>query len=240
MDIHTWQKWNLLWPILRQFPQESVQLLDAGCGRGSWILRLARRRPVWGLSGVDIDGNALREALEAFARAGNVVPTLVCSDFLDYEPQFPFDLVLSVASAHYLAKKGQDMAVFQKFRDWLRPGGRLILLAPRCRSEMPRWPILPSLSCRDVFTVDRLRTLCRDTGLVIERLEGSIGSLGALAKQFEKWFSKGLACPLRWVALPFLVGLTIADKLLDSKLHERSVFLLLVARVPDLPLDHTH
>lgn len=230
MDIHTWQKWIRLWPILRQFPREKLHLLDAGCGRGSWILRLAQRRPSWLVHGVDMDAEALRTAREASAREGNEPASFVCSDFLHYKPQIRFDVILSVASAHYLAEQGLGQDLFQKFREWLRPGGRLVLLAPRCQHEMPHWRFLPCLSGRDVFTESHLRLLCRNNGLTIERLEGAIGSLGALAKQLEILISQSRLRFLRWVAYPFLLGINAADQLLDSRLHERSVFFLLVAR----------
>ena len=177
------QDWAAMWPYLQQLPQEGVRLLDAGCGPGTWTLELAARRPGWSLLGLDMEtpraAQADRERLGLsnveFAQAG----------FLDFQPPARFDVVLSIYSAHYLFEADRGVELFQRFRSWLKPGGRLFLLGPRREEEIPFVSWLPRPNLEYVFSLADLSRACEASQLAIEVVHGCVGRLGTMAKQLD-------------------------------------------------------
>jgi hypothetical protein len=153
----------------------------------------------------------------------------VRSDFLDFQPPEQFDVVLSVASAHHLLQEGHGEELFQRFGSWLRQGGLLLLLAPRCRREVPWLRLLPPpFALRDVVSAEPLRWLCRVGGLEVRTITPAIGILGTVAKQIshaaaQSWF-------LRAATYPAQMMLTGLDRMLAAgHFNERSSAMVLVA-----------
>lgn len=181
--LHRRQDWRVLWPHLRALPRTGIRVLDAGCGPGAWTLELAARRPGWRLVGLDRRPPAAAE--DAAARLGLQNAEFHQGAFLDFAPAEAFDVVLTVHSAHYTFDDGDGAALFQRFRDWLAPGGVLLLLGPRREPEIPfvRW--LPRPRLEYVFTLDALREACATAGLRIETCAPAIGPLGTIAKQLD-------------------------------------------------------
>ena len=108
-------------------------------------------------------------------------------DFRAFHPVAPFDVVLSVASAHYLIEEGRGDELFDSFREWLVPDGLLLLLAPRCRGDVPCWPALPPpFTLRDVVARGTLPALCRTADLRVERMVPVVGLVGTVAKQLSR------------------------------------------------------
>lgn len=142
-SIHTRQRWIAVWPCLAQLPAGPLDVLDAGCGVGAWSLELALRRRAWSITGVDRSEPSLEAAETARRQLAVENVVFVRSDFLDFRPPKQFDVVLSVASAHHLLQEGRGEELFQRFGSWLRPGGLLLLFAPRCRREVPWLRLLP-------------------------------------------------------------------------------------------------
>lgn len=236
-DIHTRQKWMEVWPHLARLPQEGVRLLDAGCSTGRWTLELAARRPGWSLVGVDREEASVSVAERDRQRLGLCNAAFITSDFLQFEPARPFDVVLSVMSAHYLAEQGAGGELFRRFRCWLRPGGRLILLAPRGIAEAPFISWLPHPAWRDVFIAEELRALCAESGLAVEELAGRIGRLGTLAKQLD-WAVHKRHRVLFLPLYPLLCMLSSADRLLCRPGQRPTLTWRLVARTPrDEPVE---
>ena len=136
-DIDDRQKWSAVWPAIDGLPRTPLRILDAGCGDGTWTLELARRRPPWRLIGIDRDPASIVCARSMAERLSIESASFITTDFFDYHPDAPFDAMLSVASAHYLADEGRGEALFGQFASWLAPGGRLILyvrvVVKRCR-----------------------------------------------------------------------------------------------------------
>src|SRR5213593_660733 len=142
-DIHTRQKWTVVWPYLARLPRQPLRLLDAGCGDGLWSLELAARR-------------RLKLRSVGFVQGG----------LFDFPEPVPFDVVLSVASAHYAVEEGRGVDLFRAFRALLQPNGILLLFAPRCRAEVPYSPHLPApFKLRDVVSAQTLQSLCDAAGL---------------------------------------------------------------------------
>lgn len=227
-DINTRQKWFALWPHLC-IMSDSLRLLDAGCGNGSWALELAARKSSWQITGLDKNPEAIGQANFAKERLGLTNVSFVCDDFLMYQPDEAYDVVLSVASAHYLVDEGKGAELFRAFHSWLQSGGKLLLLGPRCCDDVPAvsWLPAPMSKRRDVFSEQQLRSLCQDTGLSIEELQPAVFTMATIAKQLSLLHRSVRALvplfyPLEW-------GLTVADRHLWFGPRE-SVYWVLSAR----------
>lgn len=231
MDVHTWQKWGILWPQLRSLPRQRLRVLDAGCGRGGWIKRLARHRPNWDFTGVDLDGNALAQARKDCEKSHLTTVWFIQANLLELEMPQSYDVILSVASAHYAVDAGRGEELFCKFHDWLAPGGVLLLLGPRRRQEMPHCAWLPRLGGREVFSAEQLLLLCRQSGMTVEKLEGRVGWGGALVKQFAVWSSASMGSRwMKFVTIPVCFAINWLGRFVDAGCATRSIFFLLVAR----------
>lgn len=228
-DINARQKWRVIWPHLSSLPANRLRLLDAGCGTGSWTLELAARRPGWHVTGVDRDHESL-EAAEISRRhlkLKNV--SFFQAEFLDFQPAEPFNVILAVGSAHYLAEAGHGTALFQNFASWLRPNGLRILLGPRRQQEVPTGQFLPPLSHRTVFSYHELESLCHLSGLKPEEISPQVGRLGTVAKQISS-VGGGRSLALRTVSYPFQVLLDLLDRRNHAETNRPSAAWLLTAR----------
>jgi SAM-dependent methyltransferase len=184
-NIHDRQRWAFLWPHLQEFRGRPVRALDVGCGSGNWVLELAARNPAWTVTGIDRNSDLIRRAEQRRVELGIGNARFVAADCLDCESPGVFDLVLSVNSAHYALPSGDGPAQFQRFREWLDPGGTLILLAPWCVAERHKRqesgdPLEPA---RGFFSTSQVLRLCARAGLEVKRFEPCIGRWGILAKE---------------------------------------------------------
>jgi trans-aconitate methyltransferase len=242
-DIDARQKWSAVWPAIAGLPRTSLRVLDAGCGDGSWTLELARRRPAWRLIGIDRDTDGIARARSMAERLSIQSARFITTDFLEYQLEAPFDVVLSVASAHYLVEEGLGEPLFAKFASWLAPGGRLILYGPRRREEVPMFDRLPEpFEMREVFAPADLSRFCAGAGLEIEALTAVVHRMGTLAKQIRRL--AGSSVPARALAYPIELALSGLDGIAggsssgdasrsaSSAIATPSSALLLVARRP--------
>lgn len=101
-------------------------VLDAGCGTGGLLLRLAQARPDATLVGIDVDWGAAVVARRKTGRAV-CIGSVAALPFADGA----FDAILS---ADVLCHRGVDeRAALAGFRRCLRPGGALVLNLPAYR-----------------------------------------------------------------------------------------------------------
>jgi trans-aconitate methyltransferase len=236
-DIDDRQKWAAVWPAIAALPHAAaLRMLDAGCGDGTWTIELADRRPPWRLIGIDRDPDSITRARSMAEQLSIQSASFLATDFFDYQPDAPFDAVLSVASAHYLADEGRGEALFKQFARWLAPGGRLILYGPRRREDVPMFGGLPApFEMREVFAPDDLSRLCAGAGLEVEMIAGAVHRMGTLAKQIRKL--AGSSAPARAFAYPIELALLGLDRIGAASSSPngtvtRSSALLLVARRP--------
>lgn len=230
MDIHQALNWRAIWPVLSTLPAaEPLSILDAGCGDGAWCRRIARLRPRWRIVGMDRDAARLRAGtrIEQTEPLGNV--RYVEGSFLTEIPG-RFDVILSVASIHYAAAEGDGELALRHLAGALAPGGRLILLVPRCDVEQPVWRALPRPRGWSVFTPAGAEALVRGAGLQVRSVEGLYGSWCVLGKQLAMW--AGGSAVRRVVSLPLqgLIRATAFDLLRDG--GRPSYALRLVAEIP--------
>jgi SAM-dependent methyltransferase len=229
-DPHFRQKWRAVWRHLARLPRRRVRLLDAGCGDGRWSIEIALRRPCWAVTGIDRDQAFIGRA-EARRRA-LAVPNaeFVVDDFLTFCARPPFDVVLAVCSTHYGRTPGESELLFSRIREWLRPGGSVVLLEPRCRTEAPFVPRLGAPAWHDQFSAAALRRLCDASDLRIDRLDSCIGRMGVLAKQLD-WRRGRLVEPMNSAIRVLALGLAALDARLPEP-RRRSLMWLLVGHRP--------
>lgn len=184
-DIHTRQQWHAVWPRLQRHAGRPLHLLDAGCGEGMWSLELARRFPHWRITALDRDRRALERGRGLHRRLpADNLEWAECG-FLSYRPDEPFDLILSVSSAHYMIEAGLGAELFDRFCEWLVPGGELILVIPRCLDEIPASCRLPFPTPNRRLTTGQLVNLIRRPGFATSEMIPFVGPLGARAKQLD-------------------------------------------------------
>ena len=232
-SIHTRQKWWAIWPQLSRLSSSHLRVLDAGCGCGMWSIELAVRRPAWSITGLDQSGECISaaEAVRQRLHLENVEFTR--AEFQRFRPAERFDVVLSVASAHYLINQGTGEQLFRTFRTWLKPDGLLCVLVPRRGAEIPSWPLLPPPfeEMRDVVAEGVLPAFCRVSGLKVQTIAGVVGVWGTLAKQLNRAVGKSHALSL--LSYPFQLALATVDRVLPMSMRrKRSSHWLLVATRP--------
>ena len=101
--------------------------LELGAGEGAFTLALADvLGPDGDIVALDRDAGALRRlAAQMDRRFPGTRLTAVVADFRDALPDGPFDGVLAANSLHFVA---DPMAVVERARALLRPGGRLVVV----------------------------------------------------------------------------------------------------------------
>jgi SAM-dependent methyltransferase len=108
-------------------------VLDLGCGQGSTAVELAS--PYKRYVGVDISEVALKRAREKTATAGLTSrASFACSDFLGYDPDQRFDVILFRESMYHVPI-GQVKTILNRYSQFLTDNGvfivRLYLAGPR-------------------------------------------------------------------------------------------------------------
>jgi cyclopropane fatty-acyl-phospholipid synthase-like methyltransferase len=102
-----------------------ARVLDVGCGKAAFLLRLAEQRAVRG-DGVDVSEAALREArARSRTRTLRGSLTLRCVDARRLAPPSePYDLVACLGASHAF---GDLRATLATLRSWTRPKGWIVV-----------------------------------------------------------------------------------------------------------------
>lgn len=145
---------------LREWAGREATLLDAGCGTGGLIKRLASETR-WRWTGVDISPVAAELARERAPQARIVEASVTALPSADAS----FDAVVSADVLYHL---DDDAAAVREFFRVLRPGGAVVI-------NVPAHPWLWSyhdiaVAGRRRYTRGGLRRLLEGAGLVVERL----------------------------------------------------------------------
>ncbi|WP_395570423.1 class I SAM-dependent methyltransferase [Streptomyces sp. BK79] len=124
-----------------------ARVLDAGCGTGRVLIRLAQL----GYDGVGVDRDA---SMLAVARRNAPDLTWLQADLADFEPETAgittgFDLVVAAGNIFPLLAQGTEAAVVARLARALRPGGLLVAGFGLDRAHLP---VAPSLTLREYDT----------------------------------------------------------------------------------------
>jgi SAM-dependent methyltransferase len=97
-----------------------MRVLDLGCGAGEMLFRLAMR-------GADVVGVEQSPTLVDYCRRRaaelGVAATFIAASMFEFEPDAPFDVVLSLNTSLGYGTDEQNRALIARVARWLRPGG---------------------------------------------------------------------------------------------------------------------
>lgn len=140
---------------------EGLKILDAGCGTG-WLC--AQLMPFGAVVGTDLADDVIARAQERWPEA-----RFVAGDVMTVDVGADFDVVVTLEVLSHVADRA---AFLERIKDWLRPGGRL-LLATQNRPVLTRFNRLPPPGPDQIrHWVDRreLRQLLDDAGFVVDEM----------------------------------------------------------------------
>lgn len=115
------------------------RVLDAGCGRGDFLGKLRQHFPDKAYVGLDLSGELLASARHSPYLDG---VSLVQSDFLAFQPDAPFDVVMMRLIIQHMS--GFD-AVFQQLETIVAPRGSVFIVEPD-PSQFENAPPLPAFN----------------------------------------------------------------------------------------------
>ncbi|TDD67937.1 class I SAM-dependent methyltransferase [Actinomadura rubrisoli] len=116
--------------VLRNVPRGCGEALDAGCGDGLLVRKLAPRAAR--VTGIDLSAEMIAKAKALSEGFGNV--DFVAADLLEHGlPEDHYDFVCSVTAIHHM----DFTAAMTALRDAVRPGGSLVVIS-LARNRGPR------------------------------------------------------------------------------------------------------
>ena len=118
------QECALLKKYAEYFPA-GARVLDMGVGQGRNALSLGRRGCQ--VTGIDTSAVAV-DTVNRIAREENLPVTALLKDYISYEPERSFDVVLCFGLMQVLDLAGCASLV-ERLHHWTRPGGALFLTA---------------------------------------------------------------------------------------------------------------
>lgn len=101
-----------------------MKIADFGCGPGLYAKRLAQRQA--DVSGIDFSKRSIQYAQEAAAEDGLSI-NYVHQDYLDFETDDRFGLILMIMCDVCALSPAQRMKMLSKFHTILEPGGAVLL-----------------------------------------------------------------------------------------------------------------
>lgn len=127
-----------------------IDVLDAGCGRGSALIAMAERFPNSRFAGYDLCGDAIASATEAARRDGLTNIRFETRDMTGYAEPGAWDLVTSFDAVH---DQKDPAALVRGLRASLKPGGVYLMQdiggSARLENNMdfPMAALLYAISC---------------------------------------------------------------------------------------------
>ena len=101
-----------------------TRIADFGCGPGLYATRLAQKQAA--VTGIDFSARSIRYAQEVAAKEG-VTVQYVNQDYLQYETDDRFDLIIMIMCDFCALSPTQRKTMLKKFRTMLAPGGSVLL-----------------------------------------------------------------------------------------------------------------
>jgi SAM-dependent methyltransferase len=108
--------------IQRRVDRNDVDLLDVGCGMGTWAGFVASKEPSWRVTGLDVDPDVIARNAARFpsvefrsGRAG------------EGTQGGPFDVITAMDVLEHVPDVEQQ---FKQLRSWSAPGGMMVFVVP--------------------------------------------------------------------------------------------------------------
>ena len=111
------------YPVLAPLLHPGVRVLDVGCGTG-WMSNSLALHHGASVTGLDFNPVAIARAREV-AEATGLPTQFVAGDLFTYQPEEPFDLVISLGVLHHTDHC--IAAVRRVCEDFVRPGGHVLI-----------------------------------------------------------------------------------------------------------------
>jgi 2-polyprenyl-3-methyl-5-hydroxy-6-metoxy-1,4-benzoquinol methylase len=103
---------------------KETKIADFGCGPGLYAMRLAKHRA--NVTGIDFSGRSIEYAKEVASREQLNI-SYVKQNYLDFETEDRFDLVLMIMCDVCALSPTQRKGILSKFQRILKPGGSVLL-----------------------------------------------------------------------------------------------------------------
>lgn len=121
-----------------QYLPRSGRILDLGCGFGLFSLYFASQEPGRHLFGVDIDAQRIAQARKSARALSLDNVSYAIGNVLEWEGEGRFDAIYVLDIIHHLPQA--DVPAFvEALRDWLAPGGTLVIKDVAHRPAWKRW-----------------------------------------------------------------------------------------------------
>ena len=112
------------WMIRRFSLSKGSKIADFGCGPGLYCSRLARQKA--DVLGIDFSARSIRYARE-FAAVNDLTVTYVEADYLEFQPDGEFDLIIMIMCDFCALSPKQRSVLLSKFNGMLSNRGRIVL-----------------------------------------------------------------------------------------------------------------
>lgn len=199
---------------------QGARVLDAGCGRAVSLFYLARRHSDWRMTGLELDEEIYVPTLHAVSAGHwhNIEIVNMTVEALSQECTFDLALCMEI-----LEHVPDDMGLLRRIYRALRPGGYLVVTAPRRRQEQWRW--LPWFAHHNVdgefghvrseYLESELAQRLTDAGFVIREFRQIVGRQAEIAFELNNlfWTIKLLRQVMAILTYPIAVGLGYGDTL---------------------------
>ncbi|MBE0536773.1 MAG: methyltransferase domain-containing protein [Phycisphaerae bacterium] len=112
------------WIVSRCDVTAGTKIADFGCGPGLYTTPLAQKQAR--VTGIDFSKRSIQYAKNTAAREGLVI-TYVCQNYLEFETDDRFDLILMIMCDFCALGPDQRKTMLRKFHTLLEPGGLMLL-----------------------------------------------------------------------------------------------------------------
>ncbi|HUO04935.1 MAG TPA: class I SAM-dependent methyltransferase [Candidatus Binataceae bacterium] len=218
-------------------PDEGVNMLDAGTGRGDIALHCARWLPKWRVHGVDLEDDRVTRCRTAAAALGLGNASFSRRNLLEIDAKSEYDLITNTDVLEHIEDDRRAISILARA---LAPGGYLLMTFPsipqRRHLRLVAWRerrigFTPADigHVRPGYSPDQINALAREAGLEPVRTQWTYGPFGNLAH--DVFFVLGDSRPNPVVfaaALPFLLTLSFLE--LRTPIHHGSGLLAIVRK----------
>jgi 2-polyprenyl-3-methyl-5-hydroxy-6-metoxy-1,4-benzoquinol methylase len=108
-----------------------TRIADFGCGPGLYTTRLARKQAA--VTGIDFSARSIEYAQEIAVRE-NLPIEYVNQDYLEYETDKRFDLIIMIFCDYAVLKPSKRGRMLSRFHTFLKPGGSVLFDVPSLKA----------------------------------------------------------------------------------------------------------